>query len=171
MSMKKIRGALIAFILIILVGGGVYSYLESWTIVDGLYFSTVTVTTLGYGDLVPTRPLTKIVTIFFSLSGITIGLYILTVMGKYMASELQKKKEVVKLQKIRRGHSFDVSKLNIGQEVEWYPGKGIVYDGRILGLNLDKIKFKPFKKDNKLLPKNKQEIITISSKGRLMKAK
>ena len=82
MSLKKIGGALFILLFIILFGGVVYSYIENWSLLDGIYFSAVTVSTLGYGDLVPKTDLGKIFTIIYSLSGIAIGLYILTVMGR-----------------------------------------------------------------------------------------
>ena len=41
-----------------------------------LYFSTVTITTLGFGDITPISPLLQIVTIFESIMGlVTIGLF------------------------------------------------------------------------------------------------
>lgn len=42
------------------------------TIVDALYFSGVTITTLGYGDISPTIFITKFVSIFEVLSGFTL---------------------------------------------------------------------------------------------------
>lgn len=47
-----------------------YSWAESWSWVDALYFCTLTVTTVGYGDLVPTSDISKLVTVGF----ITVGL-------------------------------------------------------------------------------------------------
>ena len=47
-----------------------YSVVEGWGIVDSLYFSVITLTTVGYGDLHPTSSLSKIFTIFYILLGI-----------------------------------------------------------------------------------------------------
>ena len=44
--------------------------LEKWSLVDSLYFTVMTVTTVGYGDLVPTHNLSKIVTLVFSVLSI-----------------------------------------------------------------------------------------------------
>ena len=91
MSLKKIGGALFILLFIILFGGVIYSYIENWSLLDGIYFSAVTVSTLGYGDLVPKTDLGKIFTIIYSLSGIAIGLYILTVMGRsFFSFELRR---------------------------------------------------------------------------------
>ncbi len=40
------------------------------TLSDQLYFSFVTLTTLGYGDIVPVSPFAKVVVIFTALSGV-----------------------------------------------------------------------------------------------------
>jgi len=86
MSGKRIWIAFIIFICILLIGTFVYHEIEGWSYVDSLYFTTVTVTTVGYGDFVPLTTNGKLFTIFFSISGIGLALYILTVFGKYLIS-------------------------------------------------------------------------------------
>ena len=61
---------------------------NSWSFVDAIYFSVVTFTTVGYGDLCPTTNLGKIFTILFGLSGISIlGIAIGTIGSKLVAME------------------------------------------------------------------------------------
>jgi len=55
---------------LVLTGTIFYWRFEDWTIVEALYFSVVTLTTVGYGDLHPTTPGTEIFTIFYILTGI-----------------------------------------------------------------------------------------------------
>jgi len=43
-----------------------------WTVSDALYFSVVTVTTVGYGDFGPSNDAMKMVTVFYILFGLTI---------------------------------------------------------------------------------------------------
>ena len=43
----------------------VYHSLEEWSWVDLFYFSTVAVTTVGFGDLVPTCDASKLFTVFY----------------------------------------------------------------------------------------------------------
>jgi len=43
----------------------------SWTVVDALYFSVVTISTVGYGDLTPSKDGTKVFTLFYIFFGIT----------------------------------------------------------------------------------------------------
>jgi len=45
---------------------------EQWPVLDSLYFSVVTFTTVGYGDLVPSTEAGKLFTILYSFSGIAI---------------------------------------------------------------------------------------------------
>ena len=54
------------------VGTIAYSFLEGWTLVDSLYFSVVTLATVGYGDLTPTTDVAKLFTIGYILTGIGI---------------------------------------------------------------------------------------------------
>jgi voltage-gated potassium channel len=66
---KLILGSVAA---LLAVGTIVYSFLEGWTLLDSLYFSVVTLATVGYGDLAPTTDLAKLFTIGYILTGIGI---------------------------------------------------------------------------------------------------
>jgi len=54
----------------IMLGTLVFRWLEGWSIVDSLYFSVVTLATVGFGDLHPTGDVTKIFTIIYILFGL-----------------------------------------------------------------------------------------------------
>lgn len=52
------------------VGATLYHWLEGWNWLDSFYFVIITLTTIGYGDLHPTQPVTKLITIFYGINGI-----------------------------------------------------------------------------------------------------
>ena len=54
------------------VGTVAYSLLEGWSPLDALYFSVVTLATVGYGDLHPTTDIAKLFTVGYVLIGIGI---------------------------------------------------------------------------------------------------
>ncbi len=54
------------------LGTIVYHWLEDWSWIDSFYFSAVAVTTVGFGDLVPTTNPAKLFTVFYVISGIGI---------------------------------------------------------------------------------------------------
>lgn len=55
----------------LMIGLGVFvAYVESWPLTDGVYFAFVTGLTVGYGDLVPHRGLSRILAVAIGFSGI-----------------------------------------------------------------------------------------------------
>ena len=56
-----------------------------WSFIDALYFSVVTFSTVGYGDLCPTSTIGKIFTILFGISGISILGIALSTIGSRLA--------------------------------------------------------------------------------------
>ena len=55
---------------LLLTGTIFYWRTEDWTVIQALYFSVVTLTTVGYGDLHPTSAGTQIFTIIYILTGL-----------------------------------------------------------------------------------------------------
>jgi len=82
MMRKRLEFAFMLVAILLLIGTAYYRISEGWSFVDSFYFSTMTLTTIGFGDLVPTNDGSKIFTSFYALFGIGIMLYILSsVMG------------------------------------------------------------------------------------------
>lgn len=69
---KEYRDLLFTTALTLMFGTLVYHLLEGWTILDSLYFSIITLTTIGYGDFSPQTPAGKLFTIFYIIIGISI---------------------------------------------------------------------------------------------------
>ena len=56
--------------LVIAGGSAFYMAVEGWSLIDAIYFSVITLATIGYGDLTPTTDIAKLFTIFYVLIGI-----------------------------------------------------------------------------------------------------
>lgn len=70
-----------ALVLTIVIGALVFSSLEGWTYRQGVYFSVVTLTTIGYGNRVPTTNAGKLFLIFYGLFGLGLVGLVLTEFG------------------------------------------------------------------------------------------
>lgn len=71
-ALPAVAGALV------LTGTIFYWRFEDWTIIEALYFSVATLTTVGYGDLTPTSDGTQIFTIVYILTGFGVLVALLT---------------------------------------------------------------------------------------------
>ena len=69
---KQSRSVFIWAASALLIGTITYHYLEGWSLIDALYFSVITLATVGYGDLTPTTPTAKIFTIVYVINGLSI---------------------------------------------------------------------------------------------------
>lgn len=65
---------LLLLIIILAIGTIFYSIEEKWSIIDAFYFSAMTITTAGFGDLHPTTDLGKIFTVFYVFMGLGVVL-------------------------------------------------------------------------------------------------
>ncbi len=74
------------------IGGVVYHFLEGWSWVDSFYFSVITLTTIGYGDLAPKTDAGKIFTMLYILVGLGIILsFINTTYRHYNSVRIDRK--------------------------------------------------------------------------------
>lgn len=69
-GMKVVWPILSGLLGVMVALGIVIGLLEGWSILDSIYFAFVSGLTIGYGDLVPTRPLSRIFAIGIGLTGV-----------------------------------------------------------------------------------------------------
>jgi voltage-gated potassium channel Kch len=69
---RPYRGLTISVLVILMIGTIIYHFVEGWNWLDSLYFSVITLTTVGYGDFSPATDFGKVFTIIFVLTGIGI---------------------------------------------------------------------------------------------------
>ena len=77
-SRVRIRVVLLAVFGAILLGTTMFHVLEGWSILDSLYVTAQTVTTVGFGDLTPRTPSGRAFAVIFMMVSVGIVLYALT---------------------------------------------------------------------------------------------
>jgi len=92
MGDESVRSRIVTVIIFIVVlalylaAGAIFFTMErQWDILDCIYFSVLTLTTIGYGDLTPETDGQKVFTIFYVLIGFCILGYALGHIGQYVA--------------------------------------------------------------------------------------
>lgn len=83
--MNKLKADIAVAIVILLswIGVGTLSFhhLEEWNWIQSFYFSVVTITTVGYGDLTPTNDASRLFAAIYILIGVSIGVAALGIIG------------------------------------------------------------------------------------------
>lgn len=68
----QFRGAGIAAITLLSIGAVFFHYIQKLSWLDAFYFCTISLATVGYGDITPTTPAGKIFIMFYVVVGIGI---------------------------------------------------------------------------------------------------
>ena len=69
---------------ILLVSGTMFYWsVEDWTLIQALYFSVVTLATVGYGDLTPTSDFSRIFTIIYIFIGLGVLVLFLSSLAQH----------------------------------------------------------------------------------------
>jgi voltage-gated potassium channel Kch len=66
----EFRGLFVLVVITLAAGTLFYWRVEGWSLLDSFYFSSITLTTVGYGDLAPQTASGKLFTVFYIFTGI-----------------------------------------------------------------------------------------------------
>ena len=88
---------LVLLIAVTLVGTFGFMVLEQTSLFDALYFSIVTIATVGYGDITPSTPAGKVFAIFLIITGVGIFLGVIANTTDLLLSKREKKMRMEKL--------------------------------------------------------------------------
>ncbi len=97
--------ALVVLLFSLLIGGTIfYRQAQGWAILDSLYFCVMTISTIGYGDLVPTTPFSKLFTIAYAILGI--GLFA-SLVGKLVALRMDRHNKRIENRRTKKNKKND----------------------------------------------------------------
>ena len=83
-KIKKFLFVLFIFLLIYLIGVLFYVYVEDFSLVDAIYFVAVTISTVGYGDIIPKTNIGRLFTAIYSLVSLFILFYLINSLLKLL---------------------------------------------------------------------------------------
>ena len=83
---SRIHKTLFLVFSIILLGVAGYMILSDYSLVDALYMTVITITTVGFGEVQPFTPEEKIFTVFLILTSITVFGYAVSIFSEYLVS-------------------------------------------------------------------------------------
>jgi len=94
---SRIYTAVALLVLLLFIGVIGFKYVSQYSWIDALYMTVITITTVGFGEVYPLDPASKIFTMLLILTSIIIVGYALTVITEYILSrnnleELKQKK-------------------------------------------------------------------------------
>ena len=83
----KIYTAIFLLVVILLIGVSGYKMISGYSWVDALYMTVITMTTVGFGEVVPLDDQSNIFTIFLILASVIIVGYALSIITEYILSK------------------------------------------------------------------------------------
>ncbi len=80
--------SILGFTFVIILGASVfYRYVEGWGWLNSIYFSVMTISTVGYGDFSPATAAGKIFTIAYVISGLGVFVAMATAVAEAILSQ------------------------------------------------------------------------------------
>ncbi len=83
---SKINKIIILVISILTIGTSGYMIISGYSLIDAIYMTVITVTTVGFGEVKPFTPEEKVFTIFLILTSITLFGYAISTFSEYLVS-------------------------------------------------------------------------------------
>jgi len=118
---KKLKIALGALLVVILIGTLGYSLIEGWNVLDSLYMSVITISTVGFQEVHPLSSTGRVFTLFFIIFGVGTTLYAVGAGAQLMLegqirSILGRRKMSKKIQEIK-DHYIICGYGKVGQQI------------------------------------------------------
>jgi voltage-gated potassium channel len=95
----ELRGLFLFTAVIVLLGAIFYHKVEGWNLLNSLYFTVITLTTIGYGDFVPITPVGKIFTMLYVFLGLGVLAMFISTVAEYSLKEQRQQRELKMAQK------------------------------------------------------------------------
>ncbi|MCB1116034.1 MAG: two pore domain potassium channel family protein [Chlamydiia bacterium] len=86
----KTRGLVKTAIVLSILGTVLFHYIEEWSWFDSLYYTVITLTTIGYGDLSPVTTLGKMVAMIYSVLSVGVLGSLVTIIAQRESGSVRK---------------------------------------------------------------------------------
>ena len=107
---ENIKLLLVAIFSLLSLGTVLFTALEGWSLTDSFYFVTMTATTVGYGDFAPTHTLSKIITVFYSLTIVPFILYAFSIIAKFEVERVYR--QIHGIERKQKEHEAELEKTD-----------------------------------------------------------
>lgn len=110
MAFRRLLPPLLFSLALLIIGVIGYMSISTYTFIEALYMTVITISTVGFGEVHPSTNEEKLFTIFLIITSIGIFAYLVSVLGEFIANgkfieELKTKRMHKKIQNLK-GHSI-----------------------------------------------------------------
>jgi voltage-gated potassium channel len=81
---RRIVRLIIGVVIVYVIGIVGYMLIEQWTWIDAFYMTTITISTVGFGEILPLSSAGRVFTIVLIMAGVAIIAYAASVLGTYL---------------------------------------------------------------------------------------